>query len=123
MDRAPCEVSRPWGSFRTMAFFPGLGACKILKVAPAQRLSLQSHSLREEHWVILSGQVLAQINDETKAMRAGEYICIPCGAWHRLSNESATDWAIVAETQVGAYNSCNEMEADICRQHDDYGRS
>ena len=121
MTAEPGEVARPWGAFRTVAFLPSTGSLKLLYVEGRQRLSLQRHAGRAEHWVVLRGNVIAEIDDDEYALSVGDHVHIPCGAWHRLSSP-ADDGALVAEVQVGGYEDSAVAETDIERKQDDYGR-
>lgn len=115
--------SRPWGKFSTPCFIPEVGACKLLWVSPQQRLSLQRHAHRMEHWVVLVGEVRAEVNSEVVALSRGDHVVVPVGVWHRLSNTSEEDWALVAEIQVGDSATRSILEEDIERKEDDYGRA
>ncbi len=119
----PQEVLRPWGGYTTVSFLPGLGSLKLLRVAPSSRLSLQLHSTRSEHWVVLAGEVLTLVAGRARVLRRGEHLEVPRGAWHRLQNASDSVDALLAEVQVGEYESAGKAEADIERAEDDYGRT
>jgi len=114
--------TRPWGQFSTPSFIPGVGAFKILWVSPLQRLSLQKHAHRMEHWVVLTGEVQAEVGTNTTVLARGDHVVVPVGVWHRLSNPSEVDTALVAEIQVGDSPTPAIMEEDIERKEDDYGR-
>ncbi len=116
------SADRPWGSFATPAFLRQTGSLKLLRVAPRGRLSLQRHENRAEHWIVLSGRGDAHVGDAHFSLTRGDHCHVPAGAWHRLCNPSPDDELLVAEVQVGAYDSSGEAEADIERQADDYGR-
>ena len=47
-------VYRPWGFYTVIAQGSGFQS-KILHVNPGQKLSIQSHNHRSEHWVVLNG--------------------------------------------------------------------
>ena len=108
----PSFTRRPWGGFSTVAFLGDLGALKIIAVSPSSRLSLQRHERREEHWVVLTGEGFAEVDDARCPPLRGDHVRVPRGAWHRLSNASAEHQLVVAEA-----------EADIQRVEDDYGRA
>ena len=48
-------VYRPWGFYTVIAQGKGF-MTKIIHVNPGQKLSLQSHNFRSEHWVVLTGK-------------------------------------------------------------------
>ena len=96
---------------------------KLLRIDPLRRLSLQRHTYRMEHWVVLKGVVRVEIDSEILDLTHGQHVAIATGAWHRLHNISETEDALIAEVQVGGYTSPSEMEKDIMRSEDDYGRA
>jgi mannose-6-phosphate isomerase len=110
------EEDRPWGSFHTLEEGPGYKV-KRLVVLPGQRLSLQKHRHRSEHWVVVAGT--ATVTNGTRVLRLARRACtvIPQQAWHRIENRGRTP-VVVIEVQHGAYLG----EDDIIRKQDDYGR-
>jgi mannose-6-phosphate isomerase len=110
------EERRPWGSFHTLEEGPGYKV-KRLVVRPGQRLSLQKHRHRAEHWVVVAGT--ATVTNGTRVLRLGRRACtvIPRQAWHRIENRGRTP-VVVIEVQHGEYLG----EDDIIRKQDDYGR-
>ena len=112
----PSTVIRPWGSYSTLYYEEGCRIKQII-VASGQKLSLQFHNQREEHWVVTKGQALVQIGDQYFDVKAGEYIHIPVGEKHRLSNNEDEDLVLI-EIQMGSYLE----EDDIVRLDDIYGR-
>ncbi len=110
-------VSRPWGSYTSLLVAPGCQV-KSICVLPGQRLSLQYHHQRAEHWVVREGEGEVQIEETVYAARAGDYFFIPKAAQHRLSNTGAETLYLV-EVQIGDYLG----EDDIVRLDDIYGRS
>lgn len=111
---------RPWGSFRVIRTDNGYKV-KSIVVNPGKRLSLQSHKLRSEHWVVVKGQattyVETETSTETRKVQVNESIYVPIGGIHRLSNETQEPLEII-EVQVGQYLG----EDDIVRYSDEYGR-
>jgi mannose-6-phosphate isomerase-like protein (cupin superfamily) len=108
---------RPWGDFeilRDTAEFKS----KVIHVLPGQRLSLQSHAKRAEHWIIIRGEAEVTLNDQILRPKPGEHIFIPQGAKHRMTNPGKEPVEFV-EVQVGTYFG----EDDIVRYQDDYKRS
>jgi mannose-1-phosphate guanylyltransferase/mannose-6-phosphate isomerase len=112
---------RPWGSYQSL----DLGEhhqVKRIVVAPGERLSLQKHAHRAEHWTVVEGVAEVTVGMTmdtltTKTVQARESIDIPKGAIHRLANRGATP-VVVIEVQFGDYLG----EDDIIRLEDDYGR-
>lgn len=110
------EVLRPWGSFRSLLVDDN-HQIKEIFVEPGQRLSLQSHQQRSEHWVVTSGPALVTIDKQEQKLDTGDHIFIPQGAKHRLANPGTKRIKIV-EIQIGSYLG----EDDIARYEDDYQR-
>lgn len=107
---------RPWGSFDVLFDKPNTKV-KSLIVKPGQRLSLQSHKLRDEHWVVVQGVARVTLDDTTKDFQYGEHVYVKRGVKHRI--ECASDEPVeVIEIQTGEAFP----EEDIVRYSDDYNR-
>lgn len=111
------RVFRPWGWFETMDLGPGFKV-KRIAVKPGQRLSLQSHRHRAEHWVVVNGVAEVTRGDEVTRLEANQSTYIPAGTTHRLGNAGDSELQII-EVQSGGYLG----EDDIVRFDDIYGRS
>lgn len=108
---------RPWGFYKTSIMNDYFQA-KIIFVNPSQQLSLQSHTKREEHWVVAYGNGTVQIGESFIDVKAGNSIFIPKCCKHRLINTDSKKSLIVTELQLGNYFG----EDDIIRYEDIYGR-
>jgi mannose-1-phosphate guanylyltransferase / mannose-6-phosphate isomerase len=109
--------NRPWGFYKT-AFLNGYAQAKIIKVYPQGELSLQEHKMREEHWVVIAGEGRMVIGESIKNVRAGDYIFIPKGCKHKITNTTDDCSLMISEVQLGDYFG----EDDIIRYEDKYGR-
>ncbi|PAF44965.1 mannose-1-phosphate guanylyltransferase/mannose-6-phosphate isomerase [Helicobacter sp. 11S02629-2] len=109
-------VHRPWGSYSVL-LEDSKFKLKSIIVKPGQRLSLQRHNHRNEHWIVVSGSALVQIEHEEMFLAPNQSTYIPMGKVHRLSNMGKIDLVII-EVQVGEYLG----EDDIVRIEDDYKR-
>jgi mannose-1-phosphate guanylyltransferase/mannose-6-phosphate isomerase len=107
---------RPWGYYRQLARGDGYQV-KLIEVEAGQRLSLQSHRHRSEHWIVVNGIATVQVGDATLTLRQGQHVFIPQGTRHRLANQQTVVLRLL-EVQVGTYLE----EDDIVRYQDDYGR-
>ena len=116
LTELPATVHRPWGTYATLKQEEGYQV-KRITVAPGQKLSLQYHHKRAEHWVVTQGRAMVQIGEEEFATGPGEYRYIPLGEKHRLTNTGENELVLV-EVQVGSYLG----EDDIVRLDDVYGR-
>jgi len=109
-------VFRPWGYYTCLNTGKGY-LTKMIYVMPKQKLSVQSHNYRSEHWVVLEGKALVVLDDEKYLVNAGDSIDIPLKAKHSLQNPYNEELKII-EVQKGNYIS----EDDIIRYEDAYGR-
>lgn len=109
-------VFRPWGYYTCLAEGEGY-LTKIISVSPKQKLSIQSHNHRSEHWVVLEGDALVVLDGKDYYLKAGQSIDIPLKAKHSLQNPYDKELRII-EVQKGDYIS----EDDIIRYEDAYGR-
>lgn len=108
---------RPWGFYKTTVLNDNMQS-KVISVRPGERLSLQMHEYREEHWIIVKGEGRAQIGEEIVDAVPGTYLYIPKHTKHRLDNTSGDGTLVLIEVQLGTYFG----EDDIIRIEDDYGR-
>jgi mannose-6-phosphate isomerase len=108
---------RPWGNYTIIL---SEGACQVKKlvVYPGKRLSLQSHQFRAEHWFILSGHGIVELNAEKIHIGPGESIDIPTGSKHRITSTKSNPLVLI-EVQTGL----SFAEDDIVRYEDDFGRA
>ncbi len=109
-------VYRPWGFYTVIASGKGFQT-KIIHVNPGQKLSVQSHNFRSEHWVILSGTAKVVLESRDYILSPGHSIDIPVKAIHSLQNPFGEDVEVI-EVQKGDVLS----EDDIIRYEDIYGR-
>jgi len=111
------RVHRPWGSYQSVDDGERHQVKRII-VKPGQRLSLQKHYHRSEHWIVVRGAARVTVNDLVKTVHENESIYIPIGAVHRLENPGRILLELI-EVQTGSYLG----EDDIIRIEDDYRRS
>ena len=111
------RVARPWGSYETIAIGPRFQVKRII-VKPGQKLSLQMHHHRAEHWVVVSGTARVHCDGTETLLTEDQSTYIPLGAKHRLENPGKVLLELI-EVQSGAYLG----EDDIVRFDDVYGRS
>jgi mannose-1-phosphate guanylyltransferase/mannose-6-phosphate isomerase len=111
------KVNRPWGSYSVLEEDENAFKIKRIVVQPGAKLSLQSHSHRSEHWVVVSGSATVTNGDQIITVQKNQSTYIPMGTLHRLENRGKIPLHIV-EIQVGEYLG----EDDIQRFDDNYGR-
>lgn len=107
---------RPWGTYTVLDENSGY-KIKRIEVLPGQRLSLQKHHHRSEHWIVVSGTAKVTCGDSVRIVNINESTFIPIGASHRLENPGVIP-LIIIEVQSGEYLG----EDDIVRFQDDYQR-
>jgi mannose-1-phosphate guanylyltransferase len=109
-------VHRPWGNYTILEEGERFKIKRIV-VKPAQRLSLQMHHHRSEHWVVVSGMAKVTNGEKEFFVSPNESTFIPAGTAHRLENPGVLDLVMI-EVQSGDYVG----EDDIVRFNDSYGR-
>ena len=107
---------RPWGTF-TVLEEGNRYKIKRIVVDPGQRLSLQMHYHRSEHWIVVKGTAKVTIGDKETLVHENESIYVPKSETHRLENPGKVAIELI-EVQVGEYVG----EDDIVRFDDIYGR-
>ena len=112
------KVFRPWGWYINIDGDDDNGSkVKRIGVYPGKRLSLQSHTKRSEHWVVVKGQAKVQVGEDFHILHKNQSIYIPVGVLHRMENIGQDNVEFI-ETQIGDYLG----EDDIIRYQDDFGR-
>lgn len=112
------QVQRPWGTYEDLLTEREYKVKKII-VEPKKRLSLQSHSHRDETWCVVKGTGLFTIMDQFLLVdKSSGPLYIAKNQKHRVENIGDTD-LIIIETQRGDLLS----EDDIIRFEDDFGRA
>ena len=108
---------KPWGSYEIITLSNNYQVKKII-VRPKQKLSLQSHKQRVEHWIIVGGEGLVQLEETYIPVKSGSSVIIPKGTKHRIENSHSSEDLVFIEVQLGSYLG----EDDIVRYEDIYGR-
>jgi len=110
------RVYRPWGHYEGVADGDRFQV-KQISVSPGEKISLQMHHHRAEHWVVVQGTARVTKGDEEILLTENQSTYIPIGVTHRLENPGEIDLTII-EVQSGGYLG----EDDIVRFDDLYGR-
>lgn len=111
------EVYRPWGKYDSIDSSHRYQV-KRITVKPSEKLSVQMHHHRAEHWIVVSGTAKVIVDGNEKLVTENESVYIPLGATHCLENPGKVDLEMI-EVQVGSYLG----EDDIVRFEDRYGRA
>ena len=110
------RIFRPWGYYQSVDAGSRYQVKRIV-VKPGERLSLQKHFHRAEHWIVVKGTAEVGRDAETHLVHENESIYLPIGCKHRLSNPGKIDLELI-EVQTGSYLG----EDDIVRFQDAYNR-
>lgn len=110
------KVYRPWGAYETIDIEDRFQV-KRITVSPLQKLSLQSHHHRAEHWIVVKGTARVTCGEKEFLLSENESTFIPIGTKHRLENPGKIPLELI-EVQSGTYLG----EDDIERYDDVYGR-
>ena len=110
------KIYRPWGYYLSLVE-ANRWQVKLILVKPGQKLSLQMHHHRSEHWVVVSGTAKVEVDGKVEVLSENQSVYIPLGSKHRLSNPGKIPLKLI-EVQSGSYVG----EDDILRFEDKYGR-
>ena len=109
-------IFRPWGHY-TSIVEDKRWQVKLISVKPGEKLSQQMHHHRSEHWIVVNGTAMVEVNERSEILSENQSIYIPLGSVHRLSNPGKIPLSLI-EVQSGSYLG----EDDITRFKDNYGR-
>jgi mannose-6-phosphate isomerase-like protein (cupin superfamily) len=108
--------TRPWGTWEVLATGDRY-TVKRISVLPGERLSLQYHRHRSEHWTIVQGYAEVELDGVVHQLSPGKHVHIPVGMRHRV-RALGSELLVFLEVQSGDILD----ENDIVRISDDYGR-
>jgi mannose-1-phosphate guanylyltransferase/mannose-6-phosphate isomerase len=111
------KVHRPWGSYEGIDR-GSRHQVKNIRVKPGDKVSVQMHHHRAEHWIVVSGSANVTIGETTQLLTENQSVYIPVGVVHALENPGKIPLELI-EVQTGSYLG----EDDIVRFTDRYGRS
>lgn len=109
------KTKRDWGYYRILHTVEKHTKVKELTVEPGQRLSMQRHKDRSEHWFVAEGTATVYtVNKSTDIEILGiyskhQYLHIDRTHWHQLCNET-TEPLKVVEIQYG--DRCEEEDIE-----------
>lgn len=107
---------RPWGTYTVIDEGKGY-LVKTITVKPDQKLSVQRHNHRAEHWIVLEGTAKVVKGEKELTLKEGEAVDIAVKEIHSLQNPYKTTLKIL-EVQKGDLIDENDIE----RLSDIYGR-
>ncbi len=111
------KIYRPWGHYLSLVE-ANRWQVKLISVKPGEKLSLQMHHHRSEHWVVVNGTARVEVDKKVEVLSENQSVYIPLGSKHRLINPGKIPLTLI-EVQSGSYVG----EDDIVRFEDFYGRA
>ena len=111
------KIYRPWGHYLSLVE-ANRWQVKLISVKPGEKLSLQMHHHRSEHWIVVSGTAKVEVDEKVAVLSENQSVYIPLGSKHRLTNPGKIPLKLI-EVQSGSYVG----EDDIVRFEDFYGRT
>ncbi|RJG16040.1 mannose-1-phosphate guanylyltransferase/mannose-6-phosphate isomerase [Alcanivorax profundi] len=109
-------VHRPWGKYDSVDKGTRYQV-KHITVKPGEKLSVQMHHHRAEHWIVVSGTAKVTCGNNTFLVTENQSTFIPIGEVHSLENPGRIPLELI-EVQSGTYLG----EDDIIRISDRYHR-
>jgi putative monooxygenase len=98
VDDTPADTRRG-GDVRTLLSPKTVGSTSgfmgVASIAPGERISEHYHPYSEEFIYLVSGQIDAQLDGKSHALRARQGLMIPINVRHRLVNDGEEDAFLV----------------------------
>ncbi len=95
------HVFRPWGSYDVVDEGEGYRVNRI-EVKPGQKISLQKHQHRAEHWVVVKGSAEIKKGDDIELLSENQSTYIQLGETHSINNSGKLPLLLI-EVQTGNY--------------------
>src|SRR5438445_1443614 len=86
--------NRPWGNW-TVIDAGSSFVVKRIVVKAGEKLSLQRHQWRAEHWIVVGGFAEISLDGAESTLRENESVFIPIGTVHRLANPGPSDLVVI----------------------------
>lgn len=109
------KVHQPWGWYENLEEGERFKV-RLVTIKPGEKLSLQLHHHRSEHWIVVSGTAKVTLDGEEKLVGENQSTYIPLGCSHRLENPGRVPLQLI-EVQSGAY-----LEEDDVVRLEDYSK-
>ncbi|MCZ8880102.1 mannose-1-phosphate guanylyltransferase/mannose-6-phosphate isomerase [Escherichia albertii] len=94
-------IYRPWGFYECLDKGVGFEVRKIV-VKPKEKIELQQHFHRAEHWTVLKGTAQVTKGDKSYILTENESTYIPIGEVHSVLNPGSFPLEII-EIRTGSY--------------------
>jgi mannose-6-phosphate isomerase-like protein (cupin superfamily) len=99
---------KTWGYYLVLHDMAGYKV-KELVIHPGKSISLQRHKHRLEHWYVVKGEGMVNLEVSTLPVLATNIVDILAGAWHKVTNTGDKDLVII-EVQMGNYLGEDDIE-------------
>lgn len=99
-------AEKSWGSYKVMDIEPGSLTIKVT-LKPGHSMNYHSHKLRDEVWVVLSGEGRTVVDGYEQTVKAGDVITINAGCRHTVMADTELK---MIEVQLGASISVADKE-------------
>lgn len=78
------KVVRPWGEYVNVYEHPGVKA-KVITLKPGECIPNQYHEYHDEHWLVLAGKGVFQVDGHMQGIGPGQMVDIPRGRAHMVT--------------------------------------
>jgi mannose-6-phosphate isomerase-like protein (cupin superfamily) len=82
-------------NFRQVLFTGEHTQLVIMSLKPKEDIGLEVHHNNDQILYVVEGQGIAEINDKTKKVESGDFLAVPAGMRHNVSNAGEGDLKIV----------------------------
>lgn len=96
----PGVVQRKWGTYKVLHETPN-SKTKELTIEAGKSISLQRHFKRSEHWVIVQGLALAEVNGEEFVLDVDDYVYVSKCSIHKITAVAGFGVLKIIEVQFG----------------------
>ncbi len=97
----PSEVAKFYGSSTTLESGKRHRINRVV-LEPGRRIMAQMHYHRSEHWIVVTGTIRVECDDEVRLVHEGQSTYVPRCVRHRVENPGKIA-AIVIEVQSGEF--------------------
>jgi sialic acid synthase SpsE/quercetin dioxygenase-like cupin family protein len=73
-------------------------AKKILVQLPGQKHPMHYHKLKEETFIVLSGELISNLDGVEKILKPGDSLTVPPGVWHKFKTETGCVFEEISTT-------------------------
>ena len=71
---------------------------KILVQLPGQQHPLHMHKLKTETFIVVSGELISELDGKEFIIKEGEQLTVPAGTWHRFKTETGVIFEEISTT-------------------------